>query len=154
MCAETVFAQTFRNLEIIFVDDGSTDGSGELCDELARKDPRVRVIHQKNRGASAARNAGLETATAEYVAFLDADDELLHGAIAGLIGNIGDADAIQGLILREAPERLLPYQEECLSAREALRRALSDPTRYLLCHGWLLRRSALTERFNPALTMG
>lgn len=141
-------------VRVILVDDGSTDGSGDLCDALAAECSRVRVIHQQNLGASAARNAGLEAATAEYVAFLDADDELLPGAIAGLIGCIGDADAAQGLILREAPEQMPSYQEERLSAREALRRALSDPTRHLLCHGWLLRRSVLTERFSPALTMG
>ena len=67
MCAETVFAQTFRNLEIIFVDDGSTDGSGELCDELARKDPRVRVIHQENGGLSDARNTGIMASTGAFL---------------------------------------------------------------------------------------
>lgn len=139
---------------VILVDDGSTDGSGDLCDALAAACSRVRVIHQQNLGVSAARNAGLAAATAEYVAFLDADDELLPGAIAGLVSHIGDSDAIQGLILREAPERLLPYREVRLSGGEVLRRALSDPTRHLLCHGWLLRRSMLTECFNPALTMG
>lgn len=139
---------------VILVDDGSTDGSGDLCDALAAECSRVRVIHQQNLGASAARNAGLTAATVEYVAFLDADDELLPGAIAGLMGCIGDAGAAQGLILREAPERMLPYREERLSGGEMLRCALSDPTRHLLCHGWLLRRSTLTERFNPALTMG
>ena len=69
MCAETVFAQTFRNLEIIFVDDGSTDGSGELCDELARKDPRVRVIHQENGGLSDARNTGIMASTGAFLFF-------------------------------------------------------------------------------------
>ena len=69
MCAETVFAQTFRNLEIIFVDDGSTDGSGELCDELAREDPRVRVIHQENGGLSDARNTGIMASTGAFLFF-------------------------------------------------------------------------------------
>ena len=76
MCAESVFAQTFRNLEIIFVDDGSTDGSGEICDELAKEDSRVRVIHQSNGGLSAARNTGIEASRGAYLYFLDSDDAI------------------------------------------------------------------------------
>ena len=66
--------QTLRDIEIILVDDGSTDGSGAICDALAEKDPRVRVIHQPNRGLGPARNAGLDAATGEYLYYCDADD--------------------------------------------------------------------------------
>ena len=138
---------------VILVDDGSTDGTGEICDALAA-DARVQVLHQANAGAAAARNAGLQAATAEYVAFLDADDVLLPGALAALTEQIGTADAIQGRIVRNAPEMYHNPKTYRFPAEAALSLALGDPTRHLLCHGWLLRRSLLTERFNERLTLG
>lgn len=139
---------------VILVDDGSTDGSGEICDALAAQDDRVTVLHQMNCGASAARNAGLEAAESEYAAFLDADDVLLPGALAALTARIGNADAIQGCIVRKAPKAIPGRRVRCLPARDALRMALCDPTRHLLCHGWLFRRTLLTERFDERLSMG
>lgn len=73
-CVDSVRAQTYRNLEIILIDDGSTDSSSRICDEYAAQDSRIKVIHQKNQGVSAARNAGLKIAKGEYVGFVDADD--------------------------------------------------------------------------------
>ena len=73
-CVESILAQTFTDLELILVDDGSPDRSGELCDAYAAKDPRVVVIHQENRGVSAARNAGLDAARGAYIGFVDSDD--------------------------------------------------------------------------------
>ena len=73
-CVDSILNQTYRNLEIILVDDGSPDNCGAICDEYAAKDNRIRVIHQENTGVSAARNAGLEACTGEYVAFVDSDD--------------------------------------------------------------------------------
>lgn len=73
-CVSSWLKQTRTDLEIILVDDGSTDGSGSLCDALARSDDRVKVLHQKNAGVSAARNAGIGAASGDYVLFTDSDD--------------------------------------------------------------------------------
>lgn len=76
-CVKSVLRQTYKDLEVILVDDGSTDGSGELCDQLALTDIRIHVVHQKNQGLSGARNTGIRQATGEYIAFIDSDDEWL-----------------------------------------------------------------------------
>lgn len=75
-CMDSVLAQTYEKMEIILVDDGSDDGCPAICDEYAKKDSRVRVIHQKNAGLSGARNTGIDEAKGEYLAFVDSDDYL------------------------------------------------------------------------------
>ncbi|OKL36565.1 glycosyltransferase family 2 protein [Domibacillus mangrovi] len=73
-CVDSILAQTFKDFELILVDDGSPDKCGEICDEYAQKDSRVHVIHKKNGGLSDARNAGLNIAKGEYIGFVDSDD--------------------------------------------------------------------------------
>ena len=75
-CVDSIINQTYQNLEIILVDDGSPDNCGAICDEYAEKDPRVKVIHKENRGQAVARNVGLATSTGEYLCFVDSDDWL------------------------------------------------------------------------------
>ena len=87
---ESVIGQTYGNLEIILVDDGSTDGSGEMCDGFEG----VRVIHQENKGLSAARNAGLEIATGEAIVFLDSDDAIHSRFVETMVEAMGDADLV------------------------------------------------------------
>ena len=97
-CVDSILSQDYGNLEVILIDDGSTDGSGELCDRYAALDSRVRAIHQKNGGAAAAKNAGLRLATGEYLAFADSDDYLEPGAYGFLMKILleNGADAVQG----------------------------------------------------------
>lgn len=141
---------------VLLVDDGSTDGSSALCDQLA-ENPRIRVLHRANGGASAARNTGLAASDAEFVTFLDADDVLLPGALTLLLDCLAynpEAGAVQGCVTRKpevAAERSAPIVVPGVSA---LQLALSDPTCHLHCHGWVFRRGALTEPFNEALTLG
>lgn len=75
-CLDSIATQTFKDWECIVVDDGSTDGSGRICDEWASRDKRFKVIHQANKGLSCARNTGIEAATGKYIAFVDGDDYL------------------------------------------------------------------------------
>ena len=84
----SAISQTYQNLEIILVDDGSTDGSGQLCDDLKKKDNRIIVIHDKNEGLSEARNRGIRIATGEYLCFLDSDDYLDHTFVEKMMSGI------------------------------------------------------------------
>lgn len=91
-CIRSVLSQTIQDWELILVDDGSSDGSGGVCDEFAARDRRIKVIHQENAGVSAARNAGLKAASGEYVGFVDADDTIAADAYEQALEVIGDCD--------------------------------------------------------------
>lgn len=73
-CLDSIINQTYKNLEIICVDDGSTDGSLKILEEYSSKDSRIKIINQQNQGVSAARNVGIDNATGDYVSFVDPDD--------------------------------------------------------------------------------
>ena len=87
-CVESVVNQTYGNLEIILVDDGSPDGCPGKCDEWAKKDDRIKVIHKQNEGLGMARNTGIENATGEYIWFVDGDDAIDSNSINVLLSNI------------------------------------------------------------------
>lgn len=94
-CIKSIVNQTYKNLEIIIVDDGSTDSTPQACDEWAEKDSRIKVIHKENGGAASARNIGLDNATGEYIGFVDADDYIDVDMYEIMLNDIleNDADA-------------------------------------------------------------
>lgn len=100
LCLRSISEQTYRNLEIILVDDGSTDGSGAICDEFALNDSRAKVIHQPNSGLWAARNAGHEAANGEYLFFPDADDYFSPDLISLLFKAINSGNGCNLAICR------------------------------------------------------
>lgn len=134
---DSVIYQTYENLEIIIVDDGSTDGSGEICDEYAVKDKRIQVLHQENKGLSNARNVGLDMMTSKFVVFLDPDDaydvsfiEKMMSAITrekvDLIVCKYTVQHTTGLLKCENKEKSAPSIEAGVYGRVSALQALTD----------------------------
>lgn len=129
-CVDSILSQTYGNLEVILVDDGSKDASGRICDDYARKDPRVRVIHKENGGLSSARNAGIDVARGDYLEFVDSDDWLEPDGVAVMltaarshgvkvvVGGRWDVSAKTG----DRKLGLCPEQQEVISGVETVRR--------------------------------
>lgn len=92
-CVDSILHQTYQDLEVLLVDDGSTDASGAICDEYAAQEERVAAVHQKNGGLSAARNAGLERAQGTYLCFVDSDDFLDSRMLETLCRDLQEQDA-------------------------------------------------------------
>lgn len=105
-CVESLIGQTYERLEIILVDDGSTDSSGEQCNAWANRDNRIRAVHQCNAGLAAARNTGLDLAKGEYIGFVDSDDYVLPDMFGTLLHNLQESDADLSIISyeRENPD--------------------------------------------------
>lgn len=111
-CVDSILAQTFTDFELILVDDGSKDQSGQICDAYAGMDERVKVIHQKNSGVAAARNNGIACANGSYMCFVDADDWIEDTMIANCISRIKEIDAD---ILRHGHTMELWKGEKCVT---------------------------------------
>lgn len=156
-CVNSLKAQTYENIEIILVDDGSNDGTGELCEELAKGDGRVRVFHKENGGSSSARNLGLDNAKGEYIGFVDSDDyvepdmyEYLYDNLQAFevaIAQVGRNEIDeQGNIL---PDICIPPKEpECISNRDFFRELIMHRGDCSFCTK-LFRRDLLWERRFP-----
>ena len=97
-CVDSIVNQTYTNIEVLLIDDGSTDSSKEICDNYALKDKRVMVIHQENGGVNNARYQGVQTANGDWGMFVDADDEIPTNAIESLISESGNYDIVSGAV--------------------------------------------------------
>ena len=135
-CLDSVIEQSFRDFEVIVVDDGSTDGSPAICDAAAKQDGRIRVIHQRNGGLSAARNAGLDIARGEWIGFLDSDDFILPDMYEKLMNAAEKARAdiavcnYMRVDVQEKPieKQDQPIPDAVLNRDDILRRALRAPS--------------------------
>lgn len=151
-CIESVIRQTYANLEIILVDDGSPDRCGAICDRYAKTDSRITVVHKKNGGAASAKNTGLRISSGEYVTILDGDDYLEPDAYENMVAALlnYDADIVQGRMnfLYVDRKGLLNGHLEtvCYSATEYLTQFLDDWT-CPLCTEKLFRRDVLADIF-------
>lgn len=131
-CIESILNQTYSQIQLILVDDGSSDGSGEICDAFAEKDSRIHVIHQKNKGVSAARNAGLDAAVGAYLLFVDSDDcidsDAIHTSLNGFIDNtIGVVIfGITKKLEKETEKQQLPMEVGIYTKEEMLYGILTD----------------------------
>lgn len=133
-CVESVVNQTYRELEIILVDDGSTDATGELCDRLLETDSRIRVVHKKNGGLSDARNAGINVAQGDFYSFIDGDDYLESDAYDAMISEMKNPDVSlvsAGMIVEdvEGNQHLNMSKEYQLLTKEAALLNLLSPVR-------------------------
>lgn len=136
-CVDSVIFQTYSNLEIILVDDGSTDESGDLCDQYAVKDGRITVLHQRNMGLSCARNSGIELADGKYIFFLDSDDyihpQLIESLYNILVQNVADIAFCAHQSVQEKEKVEFQFINSCdasvietITGQECIRRFQSD----------------------------
>ena len=120
-CIESIINQTYSDIEVILVDDGSPDRCPQMCDEWAKRDSRIRVVHKKNGGLSSARNAGLDVAKGEYISFVDSDDFICKDALENLYNRIKDDKSIgitSGLIYRYQDGSISNFKAQWLCSKE------------------------------------
>ena len=151
-CLDSILNQTYQNLEIILVDDGSPDGCGAICEEYAQKDSRIRVIHQTNGGVSAARNTGLEAATGQWIGWVDPDDWIDANMFELMIMEGEQQEKPMDVVIcggyEEYRHRQVPFGWPCrqqLDRREALLGLLEDRYMHNALYDKLWRRELYEE---------
>lgn len=155
-CIESVLGQSFADFELLLVNDGSSDGSGAICDAYAEKDSRIKVFHKENGGVSSARNLGLDHAQGEWVAFVDSDDLLADNALEILLNEAkDDVDMVYGGIRKfdessDDIETIAVKERENISVEEALDAFVVPKKRNGDWHKYLtnrIYRMAVIKRF-------
>lgn len=164
-CVRSILSQTLQEFELILVDDGSTDGSGEICDAFSGEDERISVCHSVHSGAGASRNRGLDLALGDFIAFVDGDDyvhpqylEILHDTLAGCDGRVAFVKAasctVDGKGERSPGRMTLPFattilcQEECILSLFYIRKGFCSTAVW----GKLFRREVLAGLFFENIT--
>ena len=155
-CIDSILSQSFKDFELIIIDDGSTDGSGKICDDYLDTDNRIRVIHKENGGVSSARNLGLGIASGEWIFFVDSDDELLPDGLQSLINCISDeVDIVMGGYVEEREDgSVLAISERVVlslsKAKSLLSLYIGYGSYYYSCgYLWIrLFRRRVIQRFN------
>ena len=150
-CVDSIINQTYTNLEIILVNDGSTDNSGKLCDELAKKDERIRVIHKENGGLSDARNRGIDESESDLVGFIDSDDYIDSDMYEVLLKNLNDTDADLSMcalydVYNNTPEAQVTNKETWkLSSEQAIKMVMEAKILSVTAVNKLYRKSLFTD---------
>ena len=160
VCVDSVLQQTFADFELILIDDGSSDKSGQICDEYSVKDNRVHVIHQENAGVSSARNAGLAYASGEYISFVDADDCINFRMYEILLETMKSSTADLGIcgvdiIKKDTDIKQINYKKNkdiTWSASDCVSHLFDmPPAIYNSCCNKLFRKSLIKTRFDSTI---
>lgn len=160
-CLDSIIAQTYKNLQIIVVDDGSTDNSGKLCDEYAKKDKRIEVYHKKNGGVSSARNIGIKNAKGEAVGFIDSDDYVEPQYTETLVKSMLDNDSdisICGFkkVYVGKSDTIIRYKDgACFDKKTFVNKIMNVENAFGVCHMKLIKKEVIGENaFDETLTVG
>ena len=160
-CLESIIKQTYSNIEIILVDDGSTDKTAEICDEYAKKDDRIKVIHTENRGVSEARNKGLENVKGDWITFVDSDDWIEENFCEVLLKKTKDYDADIALCgYKRATANSYEIintsgRDEVINRQKYIEKTLNPQTGYGFCHMKLIKKTIIKNiRFKKGMTVG
>lgn len=148
-CIESIQNQSYQHLEIILVDDGSTDDSGDICDQYAAYDDRIKVIHQENGGISAARNTGIEAANGDYITFVDSDDYIAPNMYEDMLHILkdNDLDILECTAFRDKDGTIIEGCNdgslEIFNRHEALKMAMHDC--FIAVWSQMYKRSAIGD---------
>ena len=158
-CVDSILAQTFQDFEVLLVDDGSPDRSGEICDEYAKKDKRVRVFHKENGGVSSARNLGIENAKGIWIMFVDADDWLSADLVSYCSLFFPKADMIRFSyvsIFSEDEKEQSVYHLKNFQSKDELVSLIIEQKTYVAVWGGIYKRELFSTdlRFDCALSIG
>ena len=161
-CIKSIIEQSYKNIEIILINDGSTDDSGIICDEYAQKDIRIKVIHNKNQGVSISRNIGIQEARGEYISFVDADDfiskkyvEILYQLIIkdnAQISTVGNDEYYEGKMIKTSKGI-----RKVLHSEEAIKMILKERDMTHVCWGKMYKKELFDDediKFDSTMKIG